>query len=79
MSFLENLLKDNKNVHIHPDKQDFVEQTLHALIKDGRKMLHVVADFDYTLTLHEKNGERLPTTYAILEDDARITVRMFQL
>jgi hypothetical protein len=79
MSFIEKLLKENKHVHIHEDKRDFVEQTIHSLIRDGRKMLHIVADFDFTLTMYEKDGETLPTTYAIIENDQRVRVRIFQI
>jgi hypothetical protein len=77
MSFIENLLKDHSNVHIHEDKRDFVEQTIRSLINDGRKMLHVVADFDFTLTMYEKDGKMLPSSYGVLEGDQRITVRNF--
>jgi hypothetical protein len=63
MSFIEKLLKDNSHVHIHDDKRDFVEQTIRSLINDGRSMLHVVADFDFTLTV---------------EGDERVRVRNFQ-
>jgi hypothetical protein len=78
MSFIEKLLKDNLHVHIHDDKRDFVEQTIHSLINDGRSMLHVVADFDFTLTVYEKDGVVLPSTHGVIEGDERVTVRNFQ-
>ncbi|CAF1081477.1 unnamed protein product [Rotaria sordida] len=74
MNFIENLLKTNSHVHIHNDKRVYVEQTIHSLINDGRKMLHVVADFDFTLTMYEKNGVVLPSTYAVIENDDRVTL-----
>jgi hypothetical protein len=78
MSFIEKLLKDNSHVHIHDDKRDFVEQTIRSLINDGRSMLHVVADFDFTLTVYEKDGVVLPSTHGVIEGDERVTVRNFQ-
>ncbi|CAF5146343.1 unnamed protein product, partial [Rotaria sp. Silwood1] len=52
------------------------EQTIRSLINDGRKMLHIVADFDFTLTMYEKNGVALPSTFAVIEGDDRVTVRI---
>lgn len=75
MNLIEKLLKENPHVHIHVDKRNNVEQIIHSLIKDGRQMLHVVADFDFTLTMYEKNGEILPSTHAAIESNQRVTVR----
>ncbi|CAF1114234.1 unnamed protein product [Rotaria sp. Silwood1] len=74
MSFIENLLQTNSHVHIHNDKRVYVEQTIRSLINDGRKMLHIVADFDFTLTMYEKNGVALPSTFAVIEGDDRVTL-----
>jgi hypothetical protein len=78
MSFIEKLLKDNSHVHIHDDKRDFVEQTIRSLINDGRSMLHVVADFDFTLTVYEKDGVVLLSTHGVIEGDERVKVRNLQ-
>ena len=67
MSFIEKLLTENSHVHIHDDKRIYVEQIIRSLINDGRKMLHVVADFDFTLTMYEKNGVHLPSTFGVIE------------
>jgi hypothetical protein len=75
MSFIEKLLEDNLHVHIHENKREFVEQTIRSLINDGRGMLHVVADFDFTLTMYEKDGEILPSTYGVIENNERVKVR----
>jgi len=72
MSFIEKLLKDNLHVHIHDDKRIFVEQTIRSLINDKRDMLHVVADFDFTLTMYEKDGAVLPSTYGVIEGNERV-------
>ncbi|CAF2367840.1 unnamed protein product [Rotaria sp. Silwood2] len=74
MNFLENLLELNSHVHIHNDKRVYVEQTIRSLINDERKKLHVVADFDFTLTMYEKNGVALPSTFAVIEGDNRVTL-----
>ncbi|CAF0855737.1 unnamed protein product [Adineta steineri] len=67
MNLIEQILNQNPHVHIHDDKRVYVEEIIHSLIKDGRNMLHVVADFDFTLTMYEKNGVRLPSTFGVIE------------
>ena len=74
MSLIEKIVQTSPHVHIDDDKREFVERTLRALINDGREMLHVVADFDFTLTVYEKDGVILPSTYAVIEGDDRVTV-----
>jgi len=41
MNFIENILKDQSNVHIYENKRDFVEQTIRSLINGGRKILKI--------------------------------------
>lgn len=74
MSFIDNLLKTNSHVHIHHDKRNHVEQTIRSLMNDGREMLHVVTDFDHTLTMYEKDGTALPSTFGVIEGDDRVKV-----
>jgi hypothetical protein len=78
MNFIEKLLNENSHVHIHDDKHIYVEEIIRSLINDGRKMLHVVADFDFTLTMFEKDGVILPSTFGVIESSNRIRVS-FQL
>ncbi|CAM4842529.1 unnamed protein product [Rotaria magnacalcarata] len=66
MEIIENILHKNPHVHIHDDKRASAERTLRSLIDDGRKMLHVVTDFDYTLTMFIKNGVTLATTFGVI-------------
>lgn len=75
MSFIEKLLKDHPHVHIQDDKQNSVEEKIRSLINDGRNQLHVVADFDFTLTNYERDLIILPTTYGVIKSSKRITVR----
>jgi hypothetical protein len=75
MNFIEKLLKENSHVHIHDDKRLDVEEIIRSLINDGRKMLHVVADFDFTLTMYEKDGVTLPSTFGVIEWNDRVRVR----
>ena len=76
MSLIEKILNDNSHVHIHDDKRAYVEEIIRSLIKDGRTMLHVVADFDFTLTMYEKDGVVLPSTFGVIESNDYITVRI---
>jgi hypothetical protein len=76
MSFIEKLLTDNSHVHIHDDKRVHVEHVIRSIINDGQKMLHVVADFDFTLTIFEKNGKILPSTFGVIESNNRVKVRI---
>jgi hypothetical protein len=75
MNFIEKLLKENSHVHIHDDKRLDVEEIIRSLINDGRNMLHVVADFDFTLTMYEKDGVTLPSTFGVIEWNDRVRVR----
>jgi hypothetical protein len=75
MSFIEKILRENSHVHIHNEKRAQVEETIRSLINDGRNMLHVVADFDFTLTMYEKDGVILPSTFGVIERNDRIIVR----
>ena len=75
MESIEKYLRENSHIHIADDKRSQVEQTIRSLIEDGRKMLHVVADFDFTLTMYEKNNLVLPSTFGVIEDNDRIRVR----
>ncbi|CAF3990551.1 unnamed protein product [Rotaria sp. Silwood2] len=72
MTLIEKILNENSHVHIHDDKRAYVEETIQSLINDGRKMLHVVADFDFTLTIYEKNGVILPSTFGVIESNDRV-------
>ncbi len=78
MNFIEKLLQNNLHVHIQEDKRIFVEETIRSLINDGRNMLHVVADFDFTLTMYEKDGVILPSTFGVIESNKQVTVRNFK-
>ncbi|HLC70042.1 MAG TPA: hypothetical protein VJH75_03275 [Patescibacteria group bacterium] len=54
----------------NPEKFDSL---LAALKKDGREKLHVVADFDGTLTSTMVNGKPVPSTISILRDGDYLT------
>ena len=68
-------LEENPHIHIHSEKRYHVEETLRALIRDGRKMLHVVADFDFTLTMYEKDGKVLSSTFGVIESNENVKVK----
>ena len=74
MNSIETFLKENAHIHIHENKRAQVEQTLRALINDGRSLLHVVADFDFTLTMYDKGGVSLPSTFGVIELNDRVKV-----
>ena len=78
MSFVKKLLNEYLYVHIHEQKHAKVEQIIRTLINDGRQMLHVVADYDFTLTMYEKNGLALPSTFGVIERNDRVTVSRIQ-
>jgi len=75
MSFVDKLLQTNSHVHIRDDKRAFVDETIRSLINDGRSRLHIVADFDFTLTVYEKDGVISPSTYAVIEGNEQVKVR----
>nr|XP_061807400.1 7-methylguanosine phosphate-specific 5'-nucleotidase-like [Nerophis lumbriciformis] len=53
-------------------RRDKVEETLEAMREAGAARLHVISDFDMTLTRFAHNGKRVPTTHNIL--DSRLLV-----
>ncbi|XP_061611592.1 7-methylguanosine phosphate-specific 5'-nucleotidase-like isoform X1 [Phyllopteryx taeniolatus] len=53
-------------------QRDRVEETLDAMQQAGAASLHVISDFDMTLTRFAHNGKRVPTTHNIL--DSRLLV-----
>lgn len=74
MNLLENILQTNPHVHVQDEKRAHVDDVLRSMVKDGRKMLHVVADFDFTLTMYEKDGLVLPSTFGVIESNNYIKV-----
>ncbi|CAF1263656.1 unnamed protein product [Rotaria sordida] len=72
MNLIKKILNENSHVHIHDDKRTYVEDIVQSLINDRRKMLHVVADFDFTLTIYEKNGIILPSTFGVIESNHHV-------
>lgn len=75
MHSIETFLQAHSHVHIADEKRPQVFETLRALIDDGRQRLHVVADFDFTLTMYEKDGRVLPSTFGVIESNEHVTVR----
>ena len=75
MNLLANILQTNPHVHVHDDKRAYVVDVLRSMVTDGRTMLHVVADFDFTLTMYEKDGMVLPSTFGVIESNDYIKVR----
>ncbi|XP_077407951.1 7-methylguanosine phosphate-specific 5'-nucleotidase-like [Vanacampus margaritifer] len=49
-------------------RRDRVEETLEAMRQDGTAGLHVISDFDMTLTRFAHNGKRVPTSHNILDN-----------
>ncbi|KAM7381588.1 hypothetical protein PAMA_012430 [Pampus argenteus] len=45
-----------------------VEETIHGMQRAGAGSLHVISDFDMTLTRFAHNGKRVPTTHNILDN-----------
>ena len=74
MNFVDQFLNDYPYVHIQTGKRAKVDGIIRTLINDGRQMLHVVADYDFTLTMYEKNGINLPSTFGVIERNERVTV-----
>lgn len=71
-------MSDFPFAHIHEGKHAKVEEIIRTLINDGRQMLHVVADYDFTLTMYEKNGRGLPSTFGVIERNDHVKVSSIQ-
>lgn len=77
MSFVEKLRQKFSYVHVAEEKKILVDEILRTLIDGGRKKIHVVVDFDFTLTQYEKDGKDLPSTYAVIESYQHVKVNRF--
>ena len=64
-------MKNSKNIII-ANPEDF-ERKKEAIRRGGPEKLHVLADFDRTLTYSKVNGERRDSLMAILRDEKYLT------
>lgn len=60
----------NKVIVVNPAK---LEETKKAMAKDGADKLHILTDFDGTLTKKYVNGEKVPSLISILRDEGYLT------
>lgn len=58
---------------IHIANPERLAQTIHAIKRDGVSRLHVLADFDRTLTRAHSNGREIPSMIALLRDGHYLT------
>lgn len=50
-------------------RQKEYEQTLHEMVSEGATKLHVLADFDNTLTKAFVKGRKVPSMISVLRDN----------
>ena len=58
----------NSNNSIHIKNPSELNKKIAKLKKDGINSLHIVADFDSTLTKAYTNGKKIPSTYAHIRE-----------
>ncbi|ORX82383.1 HAD-superfamily hydrolase [Anaeromyces robustus] len=61
------IYKNDKDIHIK--NEDNFKTKLKKLIKDGRKSIQIVTDFDMTITKYWKDGKRTPTSHCIISEN----------
>ena len=71
VDFIYNSMKKDKNIIIANPKE--FQRKKEAIRRDGAEKLHVLADFDRTLTYSAINGERRPSLIAILRREKYLT------
>jgi 5'-nucleotidase len=54
---------------IHIKNEERFKEKLKKLIKDGRKSIQVVTDFDMTITKYWKDGKRSPSSHCIIAEN----------
>src|SRR3989344_3247939 len=59
---------ENSNNSIHIKNPSELNKKIAKLKKDGINSLHIVADFDSTLTKAFVNGKKVPSTYAYIRE-----------
>jgi HAD superfamily hydrolase (TIGR01544 family) len=57
--------KKDSNIHIRNYEQ--VRETITAIMNDGFQKLHIISDFDMTLTRYWLNGKRSVSSHGVLE------------
>ncbi|MDD5649854.1 MAG: hypothetical protein PHF86_05445 [Candidatus Nanoarchaeia archaeon] len=60
-----------KDVHFH--NEDLVKQKIKEIKSQGLDKLHVVSDFDRTLTKCFYNGKKIPSTIALIREGGYLT------
>jgi len=67
ISIINQLLEkyvNDKNIFIK-DKEGFIIK-LKKLIRDGKKNVQIVSDFDMTITRYWKDGQRTPSSHGVI-------------
>ena len=60
-----------KNEHIHIKRIEEVEAKLRTIEKDGVEHLHIVTDFDMTLTKYLVDKKRNMSSHSLLDSNER--------
>jgi len=71
ISYLSYIYPMNKNVLI--SGPEFLEQTKKQFMKGGAENIHVLADFDRTLTTAYVDGKSIPSLISVLRDGNYLT------
>lgn len=61
----------NKNIII--SNSDKFKKTIKAMVKEGFKKIHILSDFDRTLTCAFVNNEKVPSLISVLRDEKYLT------
>jgi len=60
-----------QNIHIHNKK--LLQQKINQIKSEGLNKLHIVSDFDGTLTKHFHNGKKIPSAIALIREGKYLT------
>jgi len=69
LNFLSHILPFN---HIEIKNYDVVEKKLNKIIGEGKENVHIISDFDMTITKYWHNGERSPNSHDIFTKSSMV-------
>ena len=65
---------ENRNItEMHLNNEEKLKETIEKMKADGPDRLHVLADFDRTLTMAHVDGKSIPSMISILRDGNYLT------
>ena len=59
--------------NIHINNEPLLQEKIKGIKSEGKEKLHVVSDFDRTLTKSEIDGRRIPSAISLIREGGYLT------